>query len=64
MSLPLTLALAALFAALTAVCAWAGARAARPMRPPRLIPWRLIMLFTFAACLAMLVHIVSLVRAR
>ena len=64
MTLPITSALAVFFLILTVACALAGARAARPMKPPRLIPWRLIMLFAFTAMVAMLVHIVSLLRGR
>ncbi len=62
MTLPITVALAVLFLVLTVVCGLAGARAAAPMKPPRLVPWRMIMLFAFAALVAMLVHIVSLLR--
>ncbi|MHB8528580.1 MAG: hypothetical protein ACYC8V_03600 [Caulobacteraceae bacterium] len=64
MTLPLTAALASLFAALMIVCAVMGARPSTPLRPPRLVPWRLLMLFAFAAMVAMLVHVVSLLKGR
>lgn len=60
MSLTLSLVLIGVSLALTVFCAWRGARPAAPMRGPRLIPWRLLMvLFTFAA----IVFLVQAVRA-
>ncbi len=63
MTLPLTSALAAVFLALTIVFAVAGARPAKPLTPPRLVPWRAMMMFSFAAMVAMLVHVVGLLKA-
>lgn len=57
-----TLALAGLFAVLTVFCGWRGARKARPHTHPRMIPWRLLMLVAFTGVVAMLVHVVTLVR--
>ena len=62
MTIPVTAALAAAFMALTVFCGWRGARASRPLAAPRLIPWRFLMLLAFTGVIALLVHIVSLVR--
>jgi hypothetical protein len=62
MTLPITASLAALCLALTLFCGWRGARPARPHAEPRLIPWRFLMLIAFTAMVAMLVHLVSLIR--
>jgi hypothetical protein len=62
MTLTVTAALAGLFLALTVFCGWRGARTSRPLAPPRLIPWRFLMLLAFTGVVAMLVHLVSLVR--
>ena len=62
MTIPVTAALAAAFMALTVFCGWRGARASRPLAAPRLIPWRFLMLIAFTGVVAMLVHVVSLVR--
>ena len=62
MTFPVTAALAAAFLVLTALFGWRGARTARPHQPPRLIPWRFLMLLAFTAMVAMLVHLVTLVR--
>ncbi len=62
MTLPVTAVLAGLFLVLTVLCGWLGARASRPLTAPRLVPWRFLMLIAFTGVVAMLVHIVSLVR--
>jgi hypothetical protein len=49
-TLPVTLGLAAI------------ARPAKPLAAPRLTPWRLLMMFSFAVMVAALVHVVGLVR--
>ena len=64
MSLGFTLALTPLFLTLTIAFAVLGARPARPLSPPRLIPWRLLMLFAFAGLVALLVHLVAMLRGR
>jgi hypothetical protein len=60
MNIPVTASLAAVFLALTVFCGWRGARGARPVAAPRLIPWRFLMLLTFTGMVAMLVHLVTL----
>jgi hypothetical protein len=62
MTLPVTASLATFFLALTVLFGWRGARASRPHAPPRLIPWRFLMLVAFTAMIAMLVHLVALIR--
>ncbi len=62
MSVPTTAALAGLCFVLAVLFGWRGARAARPHAPPRLIPWRFLMLIAFTGMVAMLVHLVNLVR--
>ncbi|MBA3811721.1 MAG: hypothetical protein H0X27_08810 [Caulobacteraceae bacterium] len=64
MTLTLTVALAGLAAALTVLFGWLGARPARPLAAPRLVPWRLLMIVAFAGAVAMLVHAVNLFRGR
>jgi hypothetical protein len=62
MTVPETAALAGLCFALAVIFGWRGARAARPHVPPRLVPWRFLMLIAFTAMVAMLVHLVNLIR--
>ncbi|MGH7018125.1 MAG: hypothetical protein ACRED8_13720 [Caulobacteraceae bacterium] len=64
MDLELTAALAAVFLALAVIFAIVGARPSLPMSPPRLAPWRLMMVFAFAATVVLLVHLVGLLRSR
>lgn len=61
MSLPLTLAIAAGLLALAVFSGWRGARTPNPLKGPRLIPWRMIMLLSAAGLLPMVVHILNLV---
>jgi hypothetical protein len=60
MSLPLTLAVAAALLALALVAGWRGARPPNPMKGPRLVPWRFIMLLAAAGLLPMIVHLLNL----
>lgn len=60
MNVPVTASLAILFLALTVLAGWRGARSARPVSAPRLVPWRFLMLLTFTGMVAMLVHLVTL----
>jgi hypothetical protein len=60
MSLPLTLAFAAGLLALAVFAGWRGARAPNPLKGPRMIPWRMIMLLSAASLLPMIVHILNL----
>jgi hypothetical protein len=61
-TVPVTATLAALCLLLTVLFGWRGARAARPHAEPRLTPWRLLMLVAFTGMVAMLVHLVNLIR--
>jgi hypothetical protein len=61
MSLPLTLAIAAGLLGLALFSGWRGARPPNPMKGPRMIPWRFIMVTCAALLLPMLVHILNLV---
>lgn len=56
MDLRTTLALGASFALLAAFAGWRGARPPNPMKGPRLIPWRPIMVFAAAAAVLLLVQ--------
>ena len=64
MTLNVTAALAALALAATILFGWLGARPARPLAPPRLAPWRAMMLAAFTLMVALLVHAVALLRGR
>jgi hypothetical protein len=55
-----TLAIAAALLALAVFAGWRGARPPNPLKGPRLIPWRMIMLLAAACLLPMLVHLVNL----
>lgn len=48
------LGLASGFAAVATFAGWRGARPPDPFRGPRLIPWRMIMVFTAAAAVGLL----------
>jgi hypothetical protein len=60
MSLALTLAIAAGLLALAVFAGWRGARPPNPLKGPRMIPWRFIMVTAAALLLPMVVHIVNL----
>lgn len=62
MTVPMTATLAGLCLALAVLFGWRGARAARPHAEPRLTPWRFLMLIAFTGMVAMLVHLVNLIR--
>jgi drug/metabolite transporter (DMT)-like permease len=62
MTLPVTAVLAGLCLALTVLFGWLGARPPRPHRGPRLVPWRFLMLLAFTGMVALLVHVVALLR--
>jgi hypothetical protein len=61
-TLPLTLGLAAVALGLAVLFGWLGARPAKPLAAPRLTPWRLLMMLSFAVMVAALVHVIGLVR--
>jgi hypothetical protein len=60
MSLQLTLAIAAAFLALAVFAGWRGARPPNPVKGPRMMPWRFIMMMSAAGFLVMAVHLVNL----
>ena len=62
MTLPVTLSIAGAALVLTLLFGWLGARPSKPAGPPRLIPWRFMMMIALVAVIAMLVHAVALLR--
>ena len=62
MSLPVTLSLLAATLGLTVLCGWRGARPPDPRKGPRLIPWRLLMIFAAAGIFLMVVHLLALIK--
>ena len=62
MSLEVTFALAGFALLATVLFGWLGARPSRPLAPPRLAPWRAMMLAAFTAMVALLIHAVALIR--
>lgn len=55
-----TLALLLAAVALAAFCGWRGARPFDPVRGPRLVPWRLLMITAALAAMLLLVHLATL----
>jgi len=55
MSAALQTILAAACAAAAVLCGWRGARAPDPLRGPRLIPWRFLMVLSGAGAVLLLV---------
>lgn len=60
MSLDLTLAILAALLAIAAFAGWRGSKPSNPVKGPRLMPWRFIMVTASALALFMLVHVVNL----
>jgi hypothetical protein len=60
MTIPITVALMAAFAALAGFCGWRGAKPAAPHRGPRMVPWRFLMIASAAVVLMLIVHLVNL----
>jgi hypothetical protein len=56
----ITLSLTALFVVLTALCAWRGAQPPNLAKGPRLVPWRMLMLFAAFGVIVLAAHILSL----
>jgi hypothetical protein len=61
MSLPLTIAIATGLLVIALFCGWRGARPPNPLKGPRMIPWRFIMVTCAALLLPMVVHILNLI---
>ena len=62
MPLPITLALLAVTAAITALCGWLGARPKIPGKT-QMVPWQFLMMLSAAFTLLMLVHLLNLFGA-
>ena len=62
MGVALTESLAAAMLVATVLCGWLGARPVKLMAAPRLVPYRILMLFTFAFMVALLTHLVTLFK--
>ena len=62
MTVPVTAVLAGICLAFAVFFGWRGARTARPHTEPRLVPWRFLMLIAFTGMVAMLVHLVNLIK--
>ena len=60
MTLPVTLALAAVALVLAIAFGWLGARPPNPHKGPRLAPYRFLMLLATAGFMLMGVHVVNL----
>ena len=60
MDLNLTLALCGVLLALAAFAGWRGSKPSDPIKGPRLVPWRFIMVTASAFALFMIVHAVNL----
>ena len=64
MGFEITAGLAGLFLVTTVFCGWRGARSPKVLGPPRLVPWRALMVVSFVAMLTLLTHMAGLVQAR
>lgn len=60
MDYPLTVSLLAAFIFVAVFCGWRGALPPNPLKGPRLIPWRPLMVLSSAGALLMLVHLANL----
>lgn len=62
--MPAEWAAAAMVACLAAAAlfGWLGARPIEPLSPPRLIPYRVLMLFSFTGAVFLATYLVSLLR--
>jgi hypothetical protein len=60
LDLPTTLVVLAVSAAIAAFCGWRGARPWMVKNGPRLIPWRFLMLLSFACAVIMAKHVTEL----
>lgn len=64
MDLTVTLILLAAALSATLFCGWRGARAPDPMKGPRMIPWRFLMIGAAALALLLLIHLATLLGAQ
>ena len=62
MGVALTGGLAAAALIVTVLFGWLGARPAKVLGAPRLVPSRILMLFTFAFMVTLLIHLVTLFK--
>lgn len=60
LDMPLTVGLLAVGVAGAVFCGWRGARPSDPVRGPRLIPWRALMVAFAVLAFLMLVHLANL----
>jgi hypothetical protein len=60
MSFQLTLALASVLLAIALFSGWRGAQPSNPVKGPRMIPWRFLMVTSAALLLPMVVHLLNL----
>ncbi len=60
MTLNVTIALLGAALSIAAFAGWRGSKPPNPMRGPRLMPWRFIMVTASAMALFLLVHLVNL----
>lgn len=63
MTLTTTLILLGVALAVMLFCGWRGARPPDPMKGPRMMPWRFIMIGAAAAAMLLLVHLTTLFGA-
>jgi hypothetical protein len=54
--------LAAAALLLTVFFGWRGARKSKALAPPRMVPWRALMLVSFVGMVFLLVHLANLYR--
>lgn len=64
MDLTVTLILLAIALGATLFCGWRGARPPDPIRGPRMIPWRFLMIGAAALALLLLSHLATLLGAQ
>lgn len=63
MSLTTTLVLLGVALAVMVFCGWRGARPPDPLKGPRLMPWRFLMIGAAAIALLLLIHLATLFGA-
>lgn len=63
MDLTTTLILLSAAVAIMVFCGWRGARAPDPLKGPRMIPWRFLMIGAAAAAMLLLIHLATLFGA-